>query len=171
MDKRKLNIPMFAALILLLLTMVTTHITSGLYARYTGSASGSASARVAKFKVTGSLDKEDITVDCAQGKSGTYQITVKNDSEVTVKYSMRVMLSQDVPKNAVQVIRDDQEPIYATQKMEFADIEQLAPGETGLHTLGFGIMDWKTVTEKATNKEKSTWKLDFTVEIIAEQVD
>ena len=42
-----------------LLTMVTTHITSGLYARYTGSASGSASARVAKFKVTGSLDKED----------------------------------------------------------------------------------------------------------------
>ncbi|MBR4020581.1 MAG: hypothetical protein IKI99_04640 [Firmicutes bacterium] len=53
MEKRKremkLNIPMCAACILLCLTLITTHMTGGLYAKYTASGAGSDSARVAKF--------------------------------------------------------------------------------------------------------------------------
>jgi len=45
----KLNIPMCIACVLLCLTLLSVHLTSGLYSRYTSSASGSDSARVVKF--------------------------------------------------------------------------------------------------------------------------
>lgn len=52
MDKRpkaKLNIPMCAACVLLCLTMISIHLMSGLYAKYTTSAQGGDFARVIKF--------------------------------------------------------------------------------------------------------------------------
>lgn len=53
MEKRKremkLNIPMCAACILLCLTLISIHMTGGLYAKYTSDAQGSDSARVAKY--------------------------------------------------------------------------------------------------------------------------
>ena len=45
----KVNIPMILAIILLFLTLLSVHLTSGLYARYVSTATGSDSARVAKF--------------------------------------------------------------------------------------------------------------------------
>lgn len=49
MKKAKLNIPICAALVLLFLTMVSIHMTSGLYARYTTQDSGGDAARVISF--------------------------------------------------------------------------------------------------------------------------
>ena len=47
--KTKMNIPMCLAAILLCLTLISIHLTSGLYAKYISSASGNDSARVIKF--------------------------------------------------------------------------------------------------------------------------
>ena len=47
--KTKMNIPMCLAAILLCLTLISIHLTSGLYAKYITSASGSDFARVIKF--------------------------------------------------------------------------------------------------------------------------
>ena len=51
MGKTKLNIPMCAAVVLLYLTLLSIHLTSGLFARYTTTVTASDSARVAKFDV------------------------------------------------------------------------------------------------------------------------
>ncbi len=47
--KPKVNIPMCAAAVLFCLTVISTHLVSGLYARYTTTGSGEDSARVIKF--------------------------------------------------------------------------------------------------------------------------
>lgn len=47
--KTKLNIPMCLAAVLLCLTLISIHLTSGLYAKYISSVSGNDSARVIKF--------------------------------------------------------------------------------------------------------------------------
>ncbi len=46
---RKMNIALFTAAVLLFLTLFTTHLTGGLYARYTTFAESSDGARVAKY--------------------------------------------------------------------------------------------------------------------------
>ena len=48
-NKTKMNIPLCLAAILLCLTLISIHLTSGLYAKYISSASGNDSARVIKF--------------------------------------------------------------------------------------------------------------------------
>jgi len=58
--KAKLNIPMCLALILLCLTMFTTHLMSGLYARYVTKGSGEDSARVASMGNVYIEEKGDI---------------------------------------------------------------------------------------------------------------
>lgn len=45
----KVNIPMYIAALLFCLTLISIHLTSGLYAKYTSSASGNDSARVITF--------------------------------------------------------------------------------------------------------------------------
>ena len=52
MEKRRIkpNIPIIAALVLLYLTILSTHLTGGLYARYTTTAAGTDSARVIQFR-------------------------------------------------------------------------------------------------------------------------
>ena len=79
MGKAKLNIPMCAALILLLLTMISVHMTSGLYARYTSTATATDTARVAKFDVTRSVEP-------VKDKNGVFELTVTNNSEVSITY-------------------------------------------------------------------------------------
>ena len=59
-----------AAAVLLILVMLSTSMVAGRYARYTSSASGNDSARVAKFRVTESGDlKTTFIVKISPGKS------------------------------------------------------------------------------------------------------
>ena len=78
-----------AAAVLLILVMLSTSMVAGRYARYTSSASGNDSARVAKFRVTESGDlKTTFIVKISPGKSVDKTITVANDSEVAVEYEI-----------------------------------------------------------------------------------
>ncbi len=88
---QKLNIPMCAALVLLMLTMISIHLTSGLYARYTTTASGSDSARVAKFDITGNGTlTESAVVNILPGQTVKKTLIIMSHCEVAVRYSLQV---------------------------------------------------------------------------------
>lgn len=163
MHKRepKFNIPMFAALVLLLLTMVSMHLTSGLYARYTASSGGSASARVAKFDVVHNL--APVTDD-----PGHYTLTVTNKSEVTVQFKLDVVY--DAPMSVS--IKDTAEPTKNGNTYTFTDENWTLVPNTGEKVLDltFNMTDWTQITKDANGKsaEKS---YHFDVLITAEQVD
>lgn len=91
MDLKKFSgILMRTVAVLLILVMMSTALAAGRFARYTSSASGSDTARVAKFSVTeeGTL-LHAFTVSMGPGDAPeTGSVTVKNDSEVTIDYTI-----------------------------------------------------------------------------------
>lgn len=79
----------YTAAVLLCLTLLSTHLTAGLYARYTTTATGSDSARVAVFNVKeeGSL-LQGIQAPLYPGDTEKYSIIVENSSEVAIAYQI-----------------------------------------------------------------------------------
>lgn len=93
----KVNIPICVAAVLLFLTLLSTHLCSGLYARYTTTASGSDSARVARFEIedgTVGTWKEDVVIsELRPSESVVESMTcanIVNKSEVAVAVTLNV---------------------------------------------------------------------------------
>lgn len=88
---QKVNVPFCLALVLLCLTMVSMHLTGGLFARYSATAESSDSARVAKFEVGNELKQggqtltKNLVVEASPGESVEYAAVITNSSEVTVR--------------------------------------------------------------------------------------
>ena len=164
MGKAKLNIPMCAALVLLFLTMLSIHLTSGLYARYTATSTASDSARVAKFHVTAAVQPVD-------GKEGEFTLTVTNNSEVAVEYSIEISLSDAL---SVTVDGTKKVPASGASSVSFTnDSWKLAPN-TGVrtHTLQFEIKNWVGMTKTGVDSgETESVDFDFKVEVTAQQID
>lgn len=85
------------AAVLLSLVMLTTGLVSGRYARYVTSASGSDSARVAKFTVTQSIlqGETDLTQtipmpDIRPGETVPVTVKIDHDTEVAVRNTITV---------------------------------------------------------------------------------
>lgn len=162
MDKRKLNIPMLAALILLLLTMITTHMTSGLYARYSSIATASDSARVAEFKVSCNVVKNE---------DGTYSLNINNESEVSVKYDVHVKMDRHLSATVggeTKKLEDDEESVTFENEGW-----KLAPNtESDPLPLTFNVIDWTGLTDpKTDNGATEQVNLRFEVSVTAEQLD
>lgn len=85
---KKFNIPMYAACVLLCLVLISTYMTSGLYARYTAQGEMYDDARVAKFEVTEGYTKfsEELKLDIAPGETYKAAVSVTNNSEVAINY-------------------------------------------------------------------------------------
>lgn len=176
MGKTKLNIPMCAAAVLLFLTLLSIHLTSGLFARYTTTVTASDSARVAKFDVDVTADIEDITVDCAQSDSGTFILTVTNNSEVTVRYTLILTLleNKQIKATDLYMYKDtDDTPYFPKNNVyTFTNLGTLTPGANQTHNITFGVYSWHTVTEDAKDSPPIyNWDLDFNVDVVATQVD
>ena len=176
MGKTKLNIPMCAALVLLCLTMVSIHLTSGLYARYTVSSTSHDSARVAKFDVSADVqpatDAEDKPIE------GQFILTVTNHSEVAVEYQIVVSLSDRMDAqivNPVDVTETNEKTISDNKKtITFANNQWKLEPNTGVrtHTLQFEITNWVGLTETDINSgETEPVDFDFKVEVTAMQID
>ena len=167
MCKAKLNIPMCAALILLFLTMISIHLTSGLYARYVATATGSDSVRVAKFDVTGS-GSDAVTVDCRDSdNSGKYLITVTSNSEVTVRYTITVTFEESISATDMTVMLDGS-PLNGNKLVL---TNTLAPNaDPAPHTLTFLMTNWSAVSHHTTGATASK-TLNFHVNIDVQQVD
>ena len=168
MGKQKVNIPMCAALVLLLLTMISIHMTSGLYARYTSTATATDSARVAKFDVEAAVT--------ATATNGEYTLTVNNKSEVAVKYKVIVTFNEVLPEADTLTVKLGDTTITTSDKMTYTTdyVGTLAPGATGTpHTLTIGINGvggWQDYTKPVSGKKVDV-PLAFSVDIVAEQID
>lgn len=168
-NKPKINIPMCVAFILFVLTLVSIHMTSGLYARYTVTSSSLDSARVAMFNVESSV--QPLLDDQGKHMEGKYTLTVNNLSEVAVRYSLTVTMP-DYLSMAV----DEEEPKSPETGKNQAVFENsdwvLEPGEnTGTHTLTFAVVNWSGLTSQMPNNETENLSVDFNVTVTAEQID
>ena len=146
------------ALILLCLVLVSVHLMSGLFAKYSITGHSTDGASVAKFdvEVTGA-DPNAVVITCSEVATGTgeYQITVKNNSEVAVSYALTV----DVPASS-----------GVTAAVETGkESGTLAPGGSVDVDLTFTV-DWTTVTA-AVKGDSVDLNVSFTVNAHVEQID
>lgn len=170
MGKAKVNIPICAALVLLFLTMVSIHMTSGLYARYTSTSTASDSARVAKFDVDANK-QDDVTVICdIDGDNGDYVITVNNKSEVAIKYNIDLVFDKALFAGVELKIGETKGVVLDDKTVKFSDVGLLAPGGNMDHTVTFHVTNWETITKDMTGI-KGTTELSFTARVHAVQVD
>lgn len=102
-NKAPVNWMLRAAGVLLCLVLASTYLVCGLFARYTTSASGSDSARVAKFEIEGGgVTSAAITADLVPGTSRICDLKITNKSEVAVAYEVVV---QRIEKNLPLVFK------------------------------------------------------------------
>jgi hypothetical protein len=92
----------YVGVLALVLVLFSTHMTGGLYARYTSYAEGSDSARVAKFDVAYEQDTAvpmSIVLDFFDltKRTDTVKFWVTSSSEVAVKYYVIVTLPNSLP--------------------------------------------------------------------------
>ena len=99
-SNKKTPIVFYVGILLACLTLVSIHMTSGLYARYTTSASGQDSARVARFEVTTNVQtqaRDLVLTDIKPGYKQTINLQVENQSEVSVRYAFKVESYENLP--------------------------------------------------------------------------
>lgn len=171
--KAKVNIPMCAAAVLLCLTLVSIHLTSGLYARYSTSASGSDSARVAKFDVAVSIESAEGGVTLSnENKSGSYTIVVENNSEVAIEYSLALSFT-DRP-DGLGAKLGESDGLADDKAISFGNKFTLAPGASSaghILTLTMVAGQWGDITKTMSGISDTIEAMPFTVEITAVQID
>ena len=156
-NKNKVNIPLFLAGILFCLTLISISLTSNLIAKYSTTASGSDSARVAKFDVitTKDIDKIEL-VPGDRDSSGTYKFTISNNSEVVVKNSVIV---EGVPNQVKVVFNGTEKTQTGTDDLTF-DVGVLDIGGSVDCTLNFSALGGS-----------ATQVTQAKIQVLAEQVD
>ena len=166
--EKKLNIPACAALILLTLTLITTHMTCGLYAKYTTSATASDSARVAKFDVQCSVSDDPVS-----SGEGAYLVQVQNLSEVAVTYS--IIVEHSAPMS-VTINGETKGPAAnGTTTVTFSDPDWvLAPGESHEGNQGvrmtLSLTGWEGLTNGLSGIADNV-EVGFKVYVKAVQLD
>lgn len=99
-----------AGVVLLCLLTFSMHLTSGLYAKYTTVASGSDSARVAKFSFSDDLATQykTLTARFAPGDAHTTEISIENNGEVALRYVVKIEnLTNNLPIDSSIISSDD----------------------------------------------------------------
>ena len=159
------------ALILLCMTLFSTSMLSGLYAKYIAKNNGEDSARVAKFDVEAAGLSGDITVDASIGQTnGEYKFTVTNKSEVAVSYDLVITFDQALPAGVSLTLQDYGLSISEGNTFTFSKIASLAPGMVGTeHTLTFQL-DLNAFTEEVSGESVSK-TVSFTATIRCTQID
>ena len=141
-------------LVLMCLMLISFSMVGRLYARYSSTATGEATAQIAKFDVQVTGYTTDVDVDVAQETEGVYTITITNNSDVTVEYDLTVDYGQ--PVSGIVANFDHNEG-------------NLLPGKDVACELTFTV-DLDEVTEGMSGSSGSI-SYDFTVTVNVEQVD
>ncbi len=99
MKNKKVNIPIRIASVMLCLVLFSLYMTSGMLAKYTTGGNGKIDSRVAKFNVTATDagENEYVFDQAKQQPDGSYLVTVKNDSEVAVRYTIILKFDRAIP--------------------------------------------------------------------------
>ncbi len=166
--KSQKNIPMRIAAVLLCLTLFSTYLVTGLFARYTTSAQGSDHARVAKFSIQGSgALSRSIEASLFPGESQTATLIIENNSEVAVEYTVAVTnVTNNLPLS-FRMVKEGASPTVDTNGTTFT-ARQIPGSHTDKYTL---YIDWKA--DNDGNRDPD-WmgKVDYiTVTLTAVQID
>ena len=141
-------------LVLMCLMLISFSMVGRLYARYSTTATGEATAQIAKFDVQVTGDPTDVDVDVAQETEGVYTFTITNNSDVTVEYDLTVDYGQPVLGIDANFDRNE---------------GNLLPGEDVARKLTF-MVDLAEVTKDMSGSSGSI-SYAFTVTVNVEQVD
>lgn len=164
----KLNIPMCLGLVLLCLTLISIHFTSGLYAKYVSKNDAEDSARVAKFDVVVSpkdLSLNDVVLATMESNSddkSSCVLTIDNKSEVAVNYELLLEYksgnSKGITHSFLRGNKDAQKgSLEPASKID--DIELL-----------FSV-DWDNFTKDVTKNSVKEETLKFRVIVKITQID
>ena len=153
-QNRKTPLVFRVSLVLLCVLVISTRLMGGLYARYSTSATGSDSARVAKFSFTDNYDTQTRNVSAAIAPGSPLPITVENNGEVAIQYKISVInLTGNLP--IVTSVAAPSETIY--------------PGET--KTIDIVFWDTNETNPEYINPEYMG-KMDLLqITVSVEQVD
>lgn len=156
-----------AAMILLCLVLISSHLTGGMYARYVATSSGSDGARVAKYGVRvselSSLSFNLNTFD-QNALSATGSFTVESDGEVAVEYDVILTFPEAVP-SWMTLTLDGNSPSVSGNVYTFGSIGEFIPGgeNSATHTLSVTV---------APGLQASDISLTgVTVSVVATQID
>ena len=141
-------------LVLMCLMLISFSMMGGLYARYSTTATGEATAQIAKFDVQVTGDTTGVAVDVAQEREGVYTLTIINNSDVTVEYDLTMAYEQTV--SGIVANFDHNEG-------------KLMAGENVARKLTFTV-DLDEVTKGMSGSSDSI-SYNFTVTVNVEQVD
>ena len=160
------------ALILLLLVMVSLHMTSGLYARYISTGSGDDTARVAKFDVATTVHNVNAKFVNKSAQDNIYTIEIDNDSEVAVRCDLVLVFDSALEYINITVDGNAPSEISLDKKtFTFKDIALLAPnGATADCQLVFTVTDWNAVTSEAVGASV-TYTFGFDGTLYCTQID
>ena len=168
MEKRKINIPMLLAIVLFYLTVLSTHLTGGLFARYVTKADGTDSARVAKFDVQ-TTGEPGVEVLYSQGDSGDYALLVENKSEVAISYTITVEVNP-IDFGIIVTLEDTELNTNSATTVTVTP-PPLAPGKDATHYLTFKVESWGEFTKFVAAQPSRSQDVGFTVTVDAVQVD
>ena len=161
--------------VLLCLVLASSWLLCNIYARYSSEASGSDSARVAKFEVTetGTL-RSQIQDEFYPGFTKTYAVSVTNKSEVTIEYVMNVknkyknlpLQFQMLDKNGNAITSDS----TATQDYDLSERAEIPAEDAQEHTYQLEI-SWPIGTSEGENSQDPDYagKVDV-IEITLEAI-
>ena len=181
------------ASLLLALALILTCGVAGTIAQYQKSVDGSSTANVASFKVgatdsngtatfnifdtvtdsDGSTENEVATGKIAPGTTGTYKVTLTNDSDVKVNYALKVELVNGTgvytdagnatlngKKIPLEFALSSATSVSAVQSSEWVSIDNLSSSSAGLQgTTGTLAIGSTTQTKEAKNLY---WRWAFT---------
>lgn len=158
------------AAVLLCLVLITTHLTTGLYAKYTAVASAEDGARVASFHIDTDLDY--IQLGTSQGVSPVFQLGgtdetqsisipffIESASEVAVGYSVTVDFGAALPSYMSLTLSNGTKTEALTgdgtkSVFTFTDFGIMAPGgetaQTQELTLQISISDLEMITDEVS---------------------
>ena len=141
-------------LVLMCLMLISFSMVGRLYARYSSTATGEATAQIAKFDVQVTGDPTNVDVDVAQETEGVYTITITNNSDVTVEYDLTVDYGQ--PVSGIDANFDHNEG-------------NLLPGENVDRKLTFMVYLDEVTKDMSGSSDRISYA--FTVTVNVEQVD
>ena len=164
--------------VLLCVMLMSTHLTGNLYARYSATATGSDSARVARFSITNTLTTPTQNTAVSlnfydpEKLKDTITFEVSSSSEVAVEYDVVVTLPDGPDYSWLSIALDNKTPITETSitnVFTFSDVGTFAPNATDkqVRTLTFSILE--SHQGKPNGLANITGDVQITVH--AEQID
>lgn len=162
--------------VLLLFVLISMHLLSGIFARYSALGRDDGSGRVAVFSVDASADSELLDMNVWEHTDGMdYSLTLRNDSEVSVSYTVTLKFTEPLPVGVTAQMNGQEAELSEDGKvLSFVDAGTLDVNTAGMAVLHFDV-DWDRASASAQTDTMARDQLqiqsEFSTEIKFVQID